>query len=265
MVVYIDILLIENFIVNLFLLLISMRLLKFNYKRTIYLAAALGALYTLVLFLEIKIASSIPIQIIVAMMMIAMSIEQRKLGNIIKALVTFLISSFTLCGICFSFVIMQNQYSLTNKFSIDNNSMKYVLISLMILYIVIVRIMDYLRERSIIKGLIYDIEICQNNKSYFIKGFLDTGNELREPITNLPCIIVESSYLEEIEIKKDNIFYIAYKTISEDGRLEGFKGDGIRIRPEKGEWKSVEAIICGCNNKLSKENEFNALLSRGII
>jgi len=30
---------------------------------------------------------------------------------------------------------------------------------------------------------------------YVIKGFLDTGNELREPITNLPCIIVEEKII----------------------------------------------------------------------
>ncbi|PTR81262.1 peptidase U4, partial [Bacillus anthracis] len=28
---------------------------------------------------------------------------------------------------------------------------------------------------------------------------------------------------------------------------------------------TIEAIICSCKNKLSKENEFNALLSRGVI
>lgn len=30
-------------------------------------------------------------------------------------------------------------------------------------------------------------------------------------------------------------------------------------------WTRVDAIVCGCERKLSKEDEFQALLSRGIV
>ena len=58
---------------------------------------------------------------------------------------------------------------------------------------------------------------------------------------------------------------IPYSTIGEDGSLRGFKSKEVRIRGEDMEWKSVEVIVCKCKNKLSKDNEFNALLSRGVI
>ena len=54
MIVYIDILIIENFIVNLFLLITTMKLLKYRYDKKIYIAAFLGGIYTLVIFFEIK-------------------------------------------------------------------------------------------------------------------------------------------------------------------------------------------------------------------
>lgn len=58
---------------------------------------------------------------------------------------------------------------------------------------------------------------------------------------------------------------IPYNTIGEEGDLKGFKYNKVRIRGENKDWKNVEVIVCICKNKLSKNNEFNALLSRGVI
>ncbi|GAA0085466.1 sigma-E processing peptidase SpoIIGA [Clostridium sp. CTA-7] len=265
MVVYIDILIIENFIVNLFLLLITMKVLRYKYSKTIYIGAIVGAFYTIALFLENSILTSLPFKIAVVLLMIVITNKSLKTINIIKASATFLIVSFTLCGICFAFSMMDNQYSVFRVFEIRNYSIKYLIISIMILYIVIVRVVDYLRERALIKNFIYEIEISHEKNTLFLKGLLDTGNALREPVTNLPCIIIENNFLNGFNLPSDEEFYIPYSTIGEEGNLKGFKSERVRIRGEDKEWKTVEVIICSCKNKLSKENEFNALLSRGVI
>lgn len=265
MVVYIDVLLFENFVVNLFLLLLTFKLLRFNYRKSIYLSAVLGTIYTLILFLEWPFGTSFIAKVTVAIIMIIIAIENKTIKNILKCVGCFFILSFTLCGLCFSFVLMQNQYNMFEKFQISNYSIKYISLSIMILYIVIVRAFEYLRERAVIKSLIYDIEISVNKKKFYIKGFLDTGNELREPVTNLPCIIIEECYLNEVVIPEGEYFNVSYSTIAEDGKMRGFKGEKIRIKSEDQDWRIVDAIICSCTNKLSKENDFNALLSRGVI
>lgn len=265
MVVYIDVMLFENFIINLFLLLLSFKLLRFNYKKSIYLSAIVGSIYTLVLFLEWPLGTSFIVKILVAVLMIIIAIKERKITNILKCVVGFFILSFTLSGVCFSFALMQNQYSLIQSFEINNYSIKYIIISIMILYIVVVRSYEYLRERVLIKSLIYDIEISVNKNIFYIKGFLDTGNELREPVTNLPCIIIEERYLKEVQIPEREYFNISYSTIGEDGKMRGFKGEKVRIKNSDEDWRTIDAVICSCKNKLSKENDFNALLSRGII
>ena len=49
--IYIDVFLFENIIINLFLLLLTFRLLRLNYRKiNIYLAALLGGIYALVIF-----------------------------------------------------------------------------------------------------------------------------------------------------------------------------------------------------------------------
>lgn len=265
MVVYIDVLLFENFVINLFLLLLTFKLLRFSYKKSIYLSSILGAVYTLALFLEWPFSTSFIAKLLVAALMVSIAIEKRRINNILKCIGCFFILSFTLAGLSFSFALMGNEYDIFQKFEMNNYSIKYILISIMILYIFITRGYEYLREKNIVKSLIYDIEISVNKNIFYIKGFLDTGNELREPVTNLPCIIVEDRYLTGVQVPKGEYFNISYSTIGENGKIKGFKGEKIRIRSKDEEWRTVDAIICSCKNKLSKEDNFNALLSIGII
>ncbi|VYT77126.1 peptidase U4 [Clostridium tertium] len=265
MIVYIDILLIENFIVNLFLLLITFKVLRYKYYKTIYLAAVIGSLYTLVLFYDNKILVSIPFKMIVAILMIIISMKSINFLKTIKSLLTFIISSFILCGLTFSFSFLENYYSVFNSYSISNYSLKYLILALMCFYIVSIKVADYIKDRAKVSSFIYDIEVSSAEKTIFIKGLLDTGNALREPVTNLPCIIVEKDFLEEFNVKSNEEFTIPFRTIGEEGNLKGFKINDVRIRGADMEWKVVDVIICRCKNKLSKENEFNALLSRGVI
>ena len=112
---------------------------------------------------------------------------------------------------------------------------------------------------------VYHAEDRIEDKSIVIKGLLDTGNGLREPVTNLPCIIIEDYFINEIFNNSREEFLIPYSTVSEEGNLKGFKSKEVRIRGDDMKWQSVEVILCICKNKLSKDDEFNALLSRGVI
>ncbi|NLL30990.1 MAG: sigma-E processing peptidase SpoIIGA [Clostridiales bacterium] len=265
MIVYIDILIIENFIINLFLLLITMKLLRYDYSKRIYLAAAIGAFYTVVIFLESKFLSSMIVKILMAAIMVIICQRKIRFKNTIRMVSVFFIVSFILSGISLGFSLMDNQYSVFQNFQIKNFSIKYLIIGTMIVYIGLNRILDLIKERSLIKNFIYDIEIRDNKNILYLKGLLDTGNALREPVTNLPCIIIENELINLLDVENYEKYYISYNTITEKGSLQGFKSKKIRIRGKNNEWVNVEAIICSSENKLSKENEFNALLSRGVI
>ena len=97
--VYIDIYLLENIIINLFLLLLTFRLLRIDYKkRNLYLAALLGGLYGLVIFCNIKIFSSVVLKILVPTIMIYISIKKRSLNFIFKSVGVFFMLAFMLSG-----------------------------------------------------------------------------------------------------------------------------------------------------------------------
>jgi len=265
--VYIDIYLLENITINLFLLLLTFKLLRIDYKRrNLYLAALLGGIYALVIFCNVKIFNYLVLKILIPTSMIYISIEKRSLKFIFKSVIVFFMLSLMLSGICFSTLQMQNKYIVGQEFVIRNNSAKFIILSVAITFVFITRIVDLLKDRAMVKNFLYDIYITEGTRTVLVKGFLDTGNELREPATNLPCIIVENSYFNQFEIADDKKFIIKYDTINEVGEVRGFKGQNIMIKNEESNsWRKVEAIICGCERKLSKEDEFQALLSRGIV
>lgn len=265
--IYIDILILENFIVNLFLLVLTMKLIHHRSKTNIIIFSSfIGSIYTLVLVIpKLKCFSSFPFEIFMSIIMVRLTYGKINFMNLIKTTTIFLLASFTLSGICFMFSIKENIYVLGSKFTITKYSLKYVILSFMILFIIIDRISYYLKEQSFINNYMFSVECYIENKMYIFKGFLDTGNELREPITNLPCILVEENLLSDINFYGNNIYYIPYSTVKSKGRIAGIRVNNINIKNEGLNFRKIDAIICPCNEQFSKNNEFNALLSRTII
>lgn len=267
MVVYADVIVLENTIVNLFLLMITMKCSKHKYKMVNITAAAfVGGLYTVVLLIpKLWVFRSFPIEIFIAYLMIRISSGKMKFLSHMRMLILFLVCTFMLSGICFLFSIKQNFYILGSSFNIEHYSIKYIVISLMIIYIISSRILDYVKERNFINNYLFQITFIIDDIKYEIQCFLDTGNELREPVTNLPCILVEREIIRNLDVKRKCIYYVPYNSIGSQGNLKGIRVNNILINGKGISEKRIDAIVCPCNEKLSKENEFNALLSRGIV
>ena len=135
------------------------------------------------------------------------------------------------------------------------------------------------------------MEICINNKKIETKTMVDTGNMLKEPITNTPVVVVEHMLLYECIPKEilnnlENIIGGDFSNISEkikneyisklklipfsslgkqNGMLIGIKPDYIKIKTEEKENK-IENVIIGIYNKsLTKKGEYRALIGMELI
>lgn len=265
--IYADILIFENTIVDLFLLTITMQLIKHkvNLKKMI-LSALIGGIYTVVMFVpKLRIFTYLPFELLVAFFMIRISYGKTTVLNIAKIVVIFLLLTCMLSGVCFWISTKQNIYIIGKTFTIKKNSIKYIMIAVMIIYVICNRIINYIKERNFVSGFKYLLNFTVNDKEFKIYSFLDTGNELKEPVTNLPCILIEKNLVSDIDFNGKNSYAIPYNSIGYNGNLKGIRVNNIKISGKDNFKSEVDAIICPCNEKLSKENEFNALLSRGIV
>lgn len=265
--IYADVLILENFIVNLFLLTLTMKAVKHKCSMfRLIISSFIGGIYTLVLLIpKLKLLASLPCAILVACSMILIVYGKTSIFNLIKLLGIFLMMTFTLSGLCFVLSLQQNVYIFGKEFEISNYSIRYTIIGIMIIYVVSIRIIEYAKERLFVNNYIFSIEFNIGEKKYLLESFLDTGNELREPVTNLPCILIEDNLIKDINFNSSNTYYIPYSSIGAYGKLKGIRVDNIKIKGDNFSRDEINAIICPCKEKLSKENEFNALLSRGVV
>jgi stage II sporulation protein GA (sporulation sigma-E factor processing peptidase) len=265
--IYADVLILENSIVNFFLLTLTLKATKHKCKITALISSSLlGGIYTLVLLIpQLNTLSYLPFELVVAYIMVRIVYGKTSVINNIKVLFVFLMVTFTLSGVCFLLSLQQNTYLIGNTFKIEKYSIKYIMLGAMIIYIVYSRLVEYIRDKLFINNYIFDLEFKIEDKEYSFKSFLDTGNELREPITNLPCILIENNLINDIDFNSTNTYHILYSSIGYGGELKGIKVNNIILKNKKCLYDKIDAIICPCKEKLSKEREFNALLSRGIV
>lgn len=265
--IYADILILENSIVNFFLLTLTMKCIKHKCKNKALISSSLlGGIYTLVLCSsKLNIFTSLPFELLVACIMLRIVHGKIHIFKMIKLLCIFLGITFTLSGICFMFSLRQNIYLLGNTFKIENYSIKYIILGVIVIYIIYTRLIEYIKDKMFTNNYIFDLNFEIDNKEYRLRSFLDTGNELREPITNLPCILIEENLIKDINFNNRNTYHILYSSVGYNGELKGVRVSNIKLKNGDRSYESVDAIICPCKERLSKEYEFNALLSRGIV
>ena len=264
--IYADILILENCIVNFFLLTLTMKCIKHKCKmNALIISSFIGGIYTIVLLIpKLNILASLPCELAVACIMIRLVYGKTSILNMIKVLGIFLMMTFTLSGICFLFSLKQNLYLLGNTFKIEKYSVKYIMLGIMIIYLIYSRFIEYIKDKLFTNNFSFNIEFEVEDRQYSFKSFLDTGNELREPITNLPCILIEENLINDINFEGKNIYYILYSSIGYGGKLKGIRVNNIKVKKKNCLYEEIDAIICPCKEKLSNEHEFNALLSRGV-
>lgn len=266
MVVYLDMLLLENFLVNLFLLTITMQTIKKKVPTgRLMLSSIIGTSYVLTIVIpKLQLFATTPFKIVVAVIMILIAIKDKSVIEILKAMGIFILYSILLAGMAFYLAIKDNP-SLSPSAMIYNFSYKNLILSLMITYILVYKLTVYVKERQILTSYVYNTEICIDNVKTIIKAFLDTGNELREPATNLPVIIVEKELFKDLNLKTHDIYNIPYSVVNGyNGKLIGIRPDSVKININ-GDMREKNLILAFSDKKLSKHSDYNGLLPRGII
>lgn len=295
MTVYIDVLFLENFILN-FIILYAVGLIS---KSKIHLwkigiGAGLGAIYSIIYYLLRKeIYLNFIIKIILSIVMVYISFTTKSFKELLKMVVFFYLTSFVFGGAAFSVIYMVNsgKISIQNGVFIGNYTIRTICIGVILAFIIIIVAFKFIKSKISKKDLLYEIIIKINGKEIKTKAMVDTGNLLKEPITNIPVVIVEYTILydaipKEILDNIENILGGDLENISEEikneymsklkvipftslgkqnGMLLGLKADELIVL-ENDTVKKVDKVIIGIYNKsLNKKNEYKALLGIDII
>ena len=221
MTIYLDIIFLENFILNLILLYAVGIETKSKIKfYRIVIASILGSIYAIILYIvKNEFLYSIVMKFMLSMVMVYVSFETKGFKDLLKKMLYFYLTSFVFGGGALALIYIVN----TGKISIQNGQIQgsytilTIMIGIIIAFITII-IAFRLKKNKISKDdLMCNIEIKINNKKVKTKAMIDTGNLLKEPITNIPVVVVEHILLKKIILNKilDNIDNILGGDLSE--------------------------------------------------
>ena len=279
-VVYIDILIVVNLIVNYLLLLATARFLYLKYRRKrLLIGEILGAIYSLYIFFpDSNLMISLSIKLIMSATIVFAVFGFKSFSIFLKTLICFYSMSF-----CFSGIMLALWYLVAPKGMVLNNGVVYfnisptVLIFSAILAYMATEIMNRVFAQRENKNLIYEVCVRVGDNTSKFSAKVDTCNFLTEPFSNLPVIIVSKECLKEVlpqdfslvsdisdkscaQSLKLKLRFVPFKTISGDGMLPAFKPDDLTI--QKGIHKEAYVAVC---SKGILPGEISALMNPLLV
>lgn len=295
MTIYIDIVLIENLIMNYIILFTTAVVLKIkvNHIRLI-LASLLGAGYSIIAYMGIiKVYSSIILKIILSVLIIYIAFNPKNIKKMCKDLLLFYLVSFVFGGAAFAliYIIKPQNILMKNGLFLGTYTLKTVMLGAVVAFCIIIGAFAIIKNKISKKDMFCEIEILINQKKIKTKAMIDTGNMLKEPITNVPVIVVEHILLyscmpKEILNNLKEIMGGDFKNIpcdiqekyisklklipfsslgKQNGMLIGIRPEYVKVITDEQEKINKNVIIGIYEKSLTKKGEYQALIGIELL
>ena len=244
MTVYVDVLIVINFLFDFFLLLtINVALKRFSLIRRLVLASLFGEVTLLSLFIPIPSFGLTILKVFFGMIMVVIAFGYKNIKYTFYNILYLYMLSVILGGFI---------YYLNVEFQIS-----YAIVLVLAPFILYVFILSVKALREI-KNYYYKVEIGFDKGNYVMAGFLDTGNKLRDPVTNKPIILVNKKKLKGC-IKIRSPMYVPYSALNHHGLLCCIKPKYIVINNKK-----LTNYLIGLSDENFKLNGIDCLLNYQI-
>ena len=294
--IYLDIIFLENILMNYIILFATLVIVKSKAKHLqlrLIISSVIGSIYAIIVYLNIfKIYSNIIAKIILSIVMVYVAFGATNIKKLLKDLLVFYLVSFIFggCTISLIYFLKPENVKMKNGVFVGTYPIKVALMAFKI------------NKNKLGDVTLLNVELFLGEKSIMVKAFLDSGNLLKDPISNYPVIVVEQKELEKL-IPKETLNYIS-KTIGgdaklknntkeiegqkqfdektnyylsrirmipfmslgkENGMLTGIRFDMARIETDEIIKEKNNIIVGIYNKKLTKDNKYNALIGLNLL
>ncbi len=295
MTIYVDVVLIENLIMNYIILLATGLILKIRIKHIrLILGSLLGAIYSIVAYTGIlKVYSSFILKIILSIIIVYIAYNPQAVKKLCKELLFFYLTSFVFGGAAFAliYIVKPQDILMKNGLFLGTYPLKTVILAAIVAFVVVITAFTIIKSKFTKKDMICEIEVKLNSKIIKTEALIDTGNMLKEPITNTPVVVIEHTLLydcipkeilnhlediiggdfEKIPEEIKNVYISKLKLIpfsslgKQNGMLIGIKPEYLKIIKEE-QINVKENVILGIYDKsLTKKGEYRALMGMEFV
>lgn len=293
MTIYIDIVLLENLCMNYIILFATSYILKIKMHHfRMILSALIGGIYAILSYMQLfEFYSNMIVKVILSICMVYIAFAPKSIKALLKQLLIFYLVSFVFGGCAFAllYFIKPQDIFMVNGVYIGTYPIKIALLGGIVGFVIMHIAFKVVKNKMNKKALMYDIEIKLEEKVIKTKAMLDTGNQLKDPITGVPVVVMEKESLKNIIPEKileniekvmggewkeetDNIGYrsrfriIPFTSIGkQNGMLLGLKVDEVKVITDIDEIVNKDVIVCIYNQKLTKANTYSALIGIDML
>lgn len=248
--IYLDILLITNFVSAFVMLMLVAHLIhiKVGWLSAV-LASVICSVSSLTIAADITAFTSILIKIIAVMSASAIVLKSVNYKRVLRF--AFIFTAMNLMYIAVIYVV----WTVTKSgFIYVCNCTIYFDVSLLLLIVatvityVIMCVFDYIRTVKFNRNTAYRVTICVKSKSFTLSAIADTGNGLLEAFTGKPVIICHSgSIYSKMGLDSDNLEYgfrlLPFNTVAGSGMVKITTPESIVITDDSGFSKNVSASV----------------------
>ena len=295
MTIYLDVVFIENIIMNYIILYGTAIIAKIIPKHIrLILASTVGAVYAIIAYMSIlKIYSNIILKVILSIVIVYIAFNPPNIKKTMKELLLFYLTSFVFGGAAFFliYILKPQDIIIRNGVFVGTYPLKIGFIGAILGFIVVITSFKIIKTKISKKSLLCNIKIKLQNKQIETIAMIDTGNLLKDPISNTPVIVVEHSLLYDILPKQilnnlENILGGELENIPDDvkekyisklkvipfsslgkqnGMLLGIKADEISIESEDENITNNNLIVGIYDKSLTKRGEYRALVGMNLL
>ena len=296
MTVYLDVILIENLCMNYIILFATGYIMKLKIKHLrIILSSLIGGVYAIISYMDIiPVYSTLIAKVILSISMIYIAYYPKNIRLCLKELLLFYLVSFVFGGCAFAllYIIKPQNILMKNGVYIGTYPIKVAIIGALVGFILTYLAFRLIKGKITKKSVFYEITIFFKDKTVEVTAMLDTGNLLKDPISQMPVVLVQKDKLYKIIPKNilDNIenvlggddnlkitekerneYFPKFKIIpfksigKQNGILVGFKADKLQIDINDNIEEVKEIIIGIYNGKFSKSEKYSALIGLDIL
>ena len=294
MTVYVDVVLFENLCMNYIILFGTGYIIKLKIKHwRILVSSSIGAVYAILAYMGIfPLYANIVVKIILSLCMVYIAFNPKNIKAIIKELALFYLVSFALGGCAFAllYIVRPQDIFMKDGVYIGTYPLKIALLGGVVGFIITYVAFKVVKTRMNKNELIYEIVLKINEKELTTKVMLDTGNMLKDPISNNPVVLIEKNILYNIlpkellentknmlggDFKNNEDLENEYRTRlriipftsvgKQNGMMLGIKVDEIKIITDIDEIINTNAIVCVYEKEFSKRGKYFGIMGMDLI
>lgn len=259
----------------------------------IILSSLIGSVYAVIVYLNIlSIYSNIFAKIILSIIMVYVAFNPKNAKVLLKQILIFYLVSFIFGGCTFALIyfIKPENVKMKNGVFVGVYPLKVGLIAGAIAFVTTQIAFKINKSKLNNKNTFFNIQLYYKDQSITVKALLDSGNMLKDPISQAPVIIVERESLSKIipekvldyigniiggdekENKQDiqeylsKIRMVPFMSLGkENGMLVGIRLDKIKIETEDIDIQKENVIAGIYEKRLTKDNKYNALIGLNLL